>query len=310
MPEEPVALQQRTESLRVSRCGSTQQCESITFAEASRLYEKAGGDDRFLPLAKQHLGSLLLWQITQEAIDQLAPGSYPDARASTIVRQWYGPIAAVLHFAASQGLCEYRRIRLPRLPPASRLRWIWPADSLWLTEACSPHFQRMYRFLQHTGAWPSETIILDWRQIDLSRHEVEFPSSAAAEGRIVHLQPVVASALEILPHRRGAVFRRPDGEPYKRTRRAANAVKTAFAAACRRSGIADFTLRDVRTTACLWHYAINRDLDALMVRSGCRDHRAIARYKHVPVADLEALRAALREQQWDTALAGEGAGRS
>ena len=280
--------------------------ESITFAQAISRYEKAGGENRFLALPNEHLGDLPLSKVTQDAIDQLARVAYREASVSTIVRQWYGPIAAVLHGAASQRLCEYRQINLPHVPTEFRLRWIRPANSVRLAAACSPHFRPMYLFFQHTGTRPSETIFLDWQQVDLSRCEVEFPSSAGAEERIVRLPPLVASAIETFSYRRGAVFRRPDGEPYTRTGRPAAAIKTAFAAACRRATITDFTLRDVRATASLWHYAINRDLDQLMVRSGSRDLRAMARYKRVTVADLDALRDALRKQQWDRALAEVG----
>ena len=302
MPRELTALHREAESPRTTRRPLVQ-CTPITFGQGLSRYLEDGGDDRFSALPKEHLEGVPLGEITQEVIDELARVAYRNVGVSTIVRQWYGPIAAVLHFAASQGFCEYRQVKLPRLPTTSRLRWISPADSRRFADACSPHFLPMYLFLQHTAALPAETIFLEWRQVDLSRREVEFPSSADDDERTVRLQSIVVAALQTLPHRNGAVFRRPDGEPYKRTGRSAAAVKTAFAAACRRAGISDFTLRDVRATACLWHYAINRDPVALMHYSGSRDHRAVARYKRIAVADLDALQAALREQEWDAAFA-------
>ena len=79
-------------------------------------------------------------------------------------------------------------------------------------------------------------------------------------------------ALANLPHRDGEVFRRPDGCPTSGQApddtSAGSRIKKAFAGACRRAGIADFTAHGCRHTWATWHYAANRDVSALMRLGG------------------------------------------
>src|SRR5262249_56404348 len=83
----------------------------------------------------------------------------------------------------------------------------------------------------------------------------------------------VGGRLPNLPHREGEVFRRPDGLPYERPKRsddtsAGSRIKKAFAGACRRAGIKDFSAHGCRHTWATWHYAANRDISALMRLGG------------------------------------------
>jgi integrase len=266
----------------------------ITFAYAAGLYVKAGGERRFLWVPKQHIGNVPLASVTQALIDRTAKVAFPAAKVSTRVRQYYVPVAAVLHHAAEAGLCAYLQVRRPSISCTPRLRWIWPAESERLANACSGHFRPLYLFLQYTGAYPAEAVFLDWKQVDCTYTRVSFVRDNDAEERTVAMPEALVAALDSLPHRSGAVFRRPDGQPYTMSGRAASAVKTAFVAACRRAQVRDFTLRDVRTTWCMWQLAGNRDFKALERLAGWRDARALDRYKKVPAAQLDALHDAIR----------------
>jgi integrase len=89
------------------------------------------------------------------------------------------------------------------------------------------------------------------------------------------------------------VFRRPDGKPYERLRddaddtSAGNRIRKAFAAACRRAGIKDFTPHCCRHTWATWHYASNRDLLALQRLGGWKSLAMVSRYAHVNVGELK-----------------------
>jgi integrase len=270
----------------------------ITFAVAADSYIKHGGDSRFLPLILEHLGNLPLKEITQSLIDQTAALACPKVKISTKVRQFYVPVAAVVHHAAQMNLCLDQKIQRPRLQNDLQIRWISPATSMHLADACAPHFRPLYLFMQHTGARPPEALFIDWRQIDLQRGEVCFASTNGTDERVLKLGSPVLTALKSLPYRAGPVFRRPDRQPYKHSPRAASAVKTAFTAACRRAAIAHFTLRDVRVTWCMWVLALSRDLTALMRNGGWADERVLTRFKRASEADLDMLRAELVEQGW------------
>ena len=105
------------------------------------------------------------------------------------------------------------------------------------------------------------------------------------------LHPRVCAALANLPHREGEVFRRPDGLPYARPMRvndtsAGDRIKKAFAGACKRAGIEDFSPHDCRHTWATWHYAENRDLLALQRLGGWKTLAMVMRYAHVNVGEL------------------------
>jgi integrase len=253
-----------------------------------------------------YFGDTPLAEITQEVIDRAIADIYPNAAPSTRVRQGVTPISGVLHDAAARGLCEYRQIKRPKQPKSDRLRWLWPAEALRLVGACSDHLRPILLLLFMTTCHPSEAIFLDWRQVDLPRRRAKFPRGPKRNARTVPLHPAIVAALERLPHREGAVFRCPDGRAY-RTERGAAAVKTAFTTACRHAKIKDFTIRDVRVTSAVWRLACTRDLDGLMRRGGWRgDPRTADRYKRISTADLDALRASLRDHGWDSARPAPG----
>ena len=102
------------------------------------------------------------------------------------------------------------------------------------------------------------------------------------------LHPRVLAALANLPHREGEVFRRPDGLPYERPKRsndtsAGSRIKKAFAGACQRAGIKDFSAHGCRHTWATWHYAANRDISALMRLGGWKTVTMVMRYVHTNV---------------------------
>ena len=88
------------------------------------------------------------------------------------------------------------------------------------------------------------------------------------------------------------MFRRPDGLPYERPRHiddtsAGTRIKKAFAGACKRAGIKDFSPHACRHTWATWHYAENRDLGALKRLGGWKTTAMVMRYAHVNVGELK-----------------------
>ncbi len=91
-----------------------------------------------------------------------------------------------------------------------------------------------------------------------------------------------------MPHREGAVFRRPDTKPYKRKKDGGGQIKTAFRGACKRAGVKDFSPHDCRHTWATWHYVANRNLSALMEFGGWKSEAMVMRYAHVNSDHLRA----------------------
>jgi integrase len=264
---------------------------TATFAEAALSYLEQGGSKRYLNKPIAYFGTTPLARIEQEAIDRGARKLYPGTSDSTRVRQFYVPVSAVLTHAAKRGWCPKIIIERPKTPPG-RNRWLPLAESDRLIDACADHLQPLVTFLFYTGARCGEALWLDWRNVDLQRAHVIFPKTKNGDARGVPLNQRVLVALANLPHREGAVFRRPDGLPYERPedddddKSAGSRIKTAFRGACRRAKISDFHPHDCRHTFATWHYAQNHDLTALMRLGGWRDIKSVIRYMHVNVDEL------------------------
>ncbi len=141
---------------------------TATFAQAALSYLEQGGSKRYLNKIIAHFGTTALTRVDQDAIDRGARKLYPDASASTRVRQFYVPVSAVMTHAAKRGWCSKLIIERPKTPPA-RSRWITLEEANRLVDACADHLRPLVTFLIYTGARAGEALWLDWRTVDLNR---------------------------------------------------------------------------------------------------------------------------------------------
>ena len=264
---------------------------TTTFAHAVVSYLENGGSHRFMKPVLEYFQTTLVAQIDQDALDAGARKLFPNASPSTRNRQFYTPVSAVLHHAAQRGWCPKPIIARPR-QPRSRIRWLEFEEAERLITHCGEHLRPLVLFMLYTGARIGEALWLDWRDVDLSRAHVQFLKTKNREPRGVPLHRRLVAALAALPHREGAVFRRPDGKPYARPRdgdrwdtSAGSRIKTAFRAACRRAGIDDFHPHDCRHTWATWHYRANHDLAALQKLGGWKTLSMVMRYAHTNVEE-------------------------
>lgn len=262
----------------------------LSFRAAVMAYIDAGGERRFLAPIVSYFGDKSVATIDTVAIAQCATKLYPNAASSTLNRQVYTPVSAVLKHAAAQGFCPNRSVRRPKQMERS-IRWLMPAAADQLIAASSTHLRPLILFLLHTGARVSEALHLDWSQLDLANRDVQFAGTGHGSARNVTVTDCVREALAELRHRRGGVFRRPDGAPYARKIDAGGQIKTAFAGACRRAAIVDFAPRDCRHSWAIWYFARHRDVDALMHVGGWADERGVRAYTTLPAAELDRVRA-------------------
>jgi len=262
---------------------------TVTFAQAALSYLEAGGNKRFLEPVIKHFGTAPLAKIDQDAIDLGARKLYPLVSPSTRDRQFYTPTSAVLKHAAKRGWCLPLILERPDVSEPL-IKWLTPDDANRLIDACSDHLRPLVIFMIYTGARIGEALWLDWRDVDLRRRHVVFPKTKNGDARGVPLHDRVVVALANLPHRAGEVFRRPDGLPYERPKRAddtsaGSRIKNAFAGACKRAGITDFSPHGCRHTWATWHYSANRDISALMRLGGWKTVSMVMRYVHANVEE-------------------------
>lgn len=258
----------------------------VTFEHAAESYMIETRNTRFLAPIIRHFAGKLLASIRQAEIDRMAGKLYPGASPATINRQAIGPAVAVLRHASRKEWCD-RPIIARRKEPAGRIRWLTHAEADALIDAAADHLKPLLIFYFLTGARVSEGLYLDWSQVDLGRGHATFLKTKNGDARGVALAPRLVAALANLPHREGAVFRRPDGEPYERRESdSGGQIKTAFKGACRRAGITNFTPHDCRHTWASWHYAENRDLLTLQRVGGWKTIQMVQRYAHIDTGPL------------------------
>ncbi len=274
---ESVRIKREAELLERSCLGTG---ATATFLEAAVGYMENGGERRYMGALVDHFGAIPLAAIDQGAINRAAAALKPGAKPSTVNRQIFTPMAAVLHHAAVNGLCEHRPIKRPK-QPKGRTRWLRHEEAERLIDACADHLAPLVVFMLYTGARVSEALYLDWNEIDLPRGRVAFLDTKNGEDRGVPLHPRVIEVLANLPHRDGAVFRCPDGSPYARRIGGGGQISTAFNAACRRAGIKDFRPHDCRHTWATWLYTETRDIRLLMELGGWKSIKMVERYTHV-----------------------------
>lgn len=262
---------------------------TATFAQAFVSYSETGGSRRFMVPILKELGLKPLVRIDQDLLERTAKKLFPDAQPSTVNRQFFTPVSAVLHHAAKRGWCPRPIIGRPT-QPTQRPRWLSEDEAKRLIDACQPHMKPLVLFLLYTGARAGEALWLDWKHVDLSRAHVTFEKTKNGSARGVPLHPLLVATLANLPHREGAVFRRPDGKSYARPRSADDTsagtrIKTAFDGAVRRAGLSDVTPHDCRHTWATWHYMANRDLTALQRLGGWKSVAMVMRYTHSNVEE-------------------------
>lgn len=263
---------------------------TATFSQAVLHYLEHGGAKRFMKPLLLHFKDMKLANIQQGQIDAAAKKLYPSASGSTWNRQVYTPVSAVLHHASTLGWCPKPVLRRPKAT-RGRVRWLTYAEAGRLVASAGPPLRPLIAFMLLTGARAGEALWLDWKNLDLKRHQVTFIDTKNGTNRGVPLHWSLVWELSRIKHRMGPVFRRPDGKPYERPKRADDTsagtrIKTGFKAACRRAGIIDFRVHDCRHTWATWHYRANRDLGALQKLGGWKTMAMVMRYAHTNVDEL------------------------
>ena len=251
-----------------------------TFAAAAVSYMESGGERRYVTPLIEHFGGSRLSAIDQIAVDLAAKTIKPKGGPATINRQIHTPISAIMKHAAQRRMCDLLPIERPR-QPKGKTRWLRLEEVSALVAACAPHLRPLVTFMFYTGARVSEAVYLDWREVDLQRRHVMFLDTKNGEHRGVPLHPAALAELANLPHRVGAVCRKPNGQPYPILDEGGGQIKTAFKGACRRAGIAGATPHTLRHTWATWFYLKHRGSETADGTRRWKSESMVFRYTHV-----------------------------
>lgn len=239
-----------------------------TFDEVALLYLKSRSDSRSLEDMRLHVKRLRKHFQDREMntlkpldVRQYVSDRKQDGVSNATVNRELEVLSAAINYASR----EWEWALPNPVPgryldePEGRVRWITKAEAAALLRAAAsepkaPHLPDFISLALHTGMRRSEILGLEWRRVDLQTELIylEAEHTKAKKRRSV---PVNRSARSSLMNRlrfRAAhcpgspwVFCREDGERIKD-------VKRSFATACRRAGILDFRVHDLRHTCAAW----------------------------------------------------------
>lgn len=279
---------------------------TVAFAAAAESYIVNAGPHSASTLAR--LRRLLIAigpkaavaEIDQQRIDAVAAKLLrPTSGQATRLREVTTPIRAILTHAARRGWCDMPTFEAPAASPA-RTEWLTPAEADKLVDAAAPHLQPLIVFLIGTGARLGEALALEWPDVDLTHARARLRDTKNGADRNLDLCPRVVAVLAALPHRLGHVFRTRAGRRYEpRVQQGGGQIKTGWASALRRAGLADraITPHTCRHTWATWHAAIHRDPQLLRHEGGWSSLALVDRYAHLAPRSMAAEMEAWRDKR-------------
>jgi len=167
-----------------------------------------------------------------------------------------------------------------------------------LLGAAAPHLQRILIVLYSLGPQRGELLGLEWPDVDMQRREFTLRHTKNGESRTVPMTPEVHRVFtELWQERRldtQRVFLYKD-KPIRD-------VKTAFNKACRRAGITQLHLHDLRHTACTNLRRAGVDATTAMKIVGHKSEHMHRRYNTVEPEDLRRAVSQLASYQANTVI--------
>lgn len=258
-----------------------------TFAEAVIGYIKAGGDPEHLTPLLAKIGERKLSEINQAAVDDLAANR--SVKPSTLIRQIYTPVLAVMNFAAEQGLCGKPAIRKPKVR-TTRTDYLTPDQAEAWIAILPPHLRRLFVFYLSTGCRATEALELQWADVSPEAERVVFWRTKADYPRGVDLGKRARGAL---PERsEGPVFLNSRGEPwhgYDAINLMLRRIKAREDDKEDGARLAPVHCHLLRHTWATWAYTATRDLTFVMQSGGWRSLSILGRYTHAASPDLARL---------------------
>ena len=179
----------------IRRAQGGQSAELVTFARAVTYYLELGHSPRFITPLLQHFGATPLEHINGAAVHAAAQKIYPDCKASTVVRQVYAPMTAILNLAASQEWCAPPKFKRPKVQKTEM-----KAASVEWFEALLPQIPdrlaALLAFMATTGCRVSEALFADF---DLSNRTAVIGRDKRGKPKIVEYPTWVQVMIANLP---------------------------------------------------------------------------------------------------------------
>lgn len=178
-----------------------------TFADAMSAYLLHGGEERFLDPLLEHFKEKPLTEIGQSEIDQCAHSLYSGRKASTLNRQVYGPMIAVMRHAAKPSVFgspmpAVQMLKAEKVPP------VWTTDAYIraLVALCKPRLAAFVMVMTTTGLRASEMLRQEPADYALREGWVHIGKTKIGEPAFVPLAPLVWQSVMAIMPKEGRVF--------------------------------------------------------------------------------------------------------
>lgn len=246
----------------------------VTFAYAAQAYmafRKPRRDDvKWITRMIAYMGSRDVREIKSDDIRQAADALCPHVQNETKVRYVYTPASAILHYAAEQDWCAYRRIRRPAFSRRSK-RLPAEVDSMRLllgNTMGSKHL--LLAWLYETGQRISDSLRLMRGDLNLSQGTARISSAKTDDRGEIGLSPELVAMLANAPHL-------PSGRVFPWLDR--HGVYRWLRPLCKRLGVS-YTPHQSRHAMATDLRALGYDMRAIAERGLWRDERSAGRYVH------------------------------
>jgi integrase len=248
--------------------------EIVTFAYAAQAYmqfrKPRRDDEKWINRLIAYMGARDVREIKSNDITQAADALCPNVQPETKVRYVYTPASAILHYAAEQDWCSYRRIRRPSYSRRSKRAPASESAMRMLLANTTGHRHLLLGWLYETGQRVGDSLRLMRGDLDLGRALARVGSSKTDDRGEIGLSPELVAMLANAPHL-------PTGHVFPWRDR--HGVYRWLRPLCKRLGV-QYTPHQSRHAMATDLRALGYDMRAIAERGLWRDERSAARYVH------------------------------
>lgn len=165
-----------------------------TFLQAIDMYLEKGGEGRFLAPIHEKFGTYKLRDVTAEAVSRGATELYPDHEPSTVKRQYYVPMNAIMRTAHEAGWCHDLRFKAPKV----KRKPVDYADALWFKifhANAGPRISLFLKTLFTTGARVSEICQIAIRDLNFDHMTITLRRTKSGKSRTIKMAPEAMQAI-------------------------------------------------------------------------------------------------------------------
>lgn len=262
-----------------------------TWDEAVVKWAKTAKDKRSfntdldrLRVLHPHLSGKYLNELTRDFIDEVIE-ELEDERewSNASVNRYLSAIRSILRMACEQWEWIDRVPKLQERDEAKkRVRWITEQEARRLIEEVPEHWKWIVIFCLNTGLRKSNLLGLKWSQIDLERR-CAWVYGDEAKGKKDITIPLNNDAMSVLR------AKQREHPVYVFTYRGSPLTKPgrlSWIGWCKKAGIVDFRVHDMRHTWASWFVQRGGSLHALMELGGWSSYEMVLKYAHHSASSL------------------------